>query len=161
MHHLVLDNPSALLLLPAAVLAMLFFRRRSSLTSRGRYLVAGLRVLALLLVILALALPTLVKISRQNAPFSVTVLRDVSDSMRSDAPQRDAMLDELLAGLGQGTVDVMDFAVGAVPRGKPLDSSRTNLQAALELLFARTSSGPSTQVIVLSDGRENQGNAAQ
>ncbi len=160
MSRIVLENAIALWLLPVALLALALLCRRSTLTLRGRVCVAVLRFVAIFMVVLALAHPVLVRSEKHPAPFSITILRDVSDSMAADAPRRDVIVDELVAGITNVPVTVIDFAADIAQRGAMLDSSQTNLQDALENVFAMTARQPSSHVIVVSDGRENVGSAA-
>ena len=161
MPHVTLEYPLMLAALPLALLPLLLLRRRR-LTPRATYGVVLLRVLAVALLITCLARPTLLARLTSNEPFGVTILRDVSDSMKPDAAARDAAISELTAKLpGPIPVEVLDFAVAAAPRGSVVDPSQTNIQAALDTTFARTADRPSGHVVVVSDGRENRGNAVR
>ena len=149
MSHVTLEYPLMMVALPLALVSLLLLRR-SNLTRRASYCVAFLRVFAVALLITCLARPMLLSRLQGNQPFGITILRDVSDSMKPDAKSRDAAIDELIAKLpAQVPVEVMDFAVAAAPRGSAVDTSQTNIQAALDTAFAQTADRPASHVIVV------------
>ena len=160
MSHFTLDHPAMLWLLigivPAAI--MMVRSRRSELTGRGRFCYTVLRSLICGLLIMALAKPSVRWEQTETPAFGITVLRDVSGSMKTAGATSDGKVAALKLALAPGaTVRLLDFAATAAPEGSAIDRTQTNLEAALDVVFADTAAAPATPVIVISDGRETHG----
>lgn len=171
----------ALVLIPAAVIALRWFvtmtrlRRWSAIAARG-----------LLLLALAALLAGAVTVRRTNR-LAVVVVLDVSDSIRlfADEMQTESgraglieVVRDRLDGLDErrGAEDLLGVVVfdgrslaiatptRAVVGGRPLDISMrpgTNIEEAIRYAAALVPPDAAGRLVLISDGNETEGNAAQ
>ncbi len=162
MPQFIFQSPAILFAAPVALLPLLLLKWPNYLPPKARYSLSVLRILALLLLVMSLARPFWVTQTVQTVPFGVVILRDVSDSIKQDAAARDAAVIDIRQALSSREhVDLLDFASAAIATESKVDTSQTNIQAALESVFNRTASEPSSHVVIVSDGRETQGDATR
>ncbi|MEW6199538.1 MAG: VWA domain-containing protein [Planctomycetota bacterium] len=160
-----------LALLPFVV--VLGVRSLSGLGRVRRPLAVSLRCLVILVLSVALAGPDWVRVVDDQA---VVFAVDQSDSVPADVQRAAAeFVRSSVAGLrpGKDRVGLLAFdgrpSVEQVPRptlvveqlGRPIEPHRTNVAAALRLGLALLPADAARRLVVLSDGNENVGRAAE
>ncbi|MDH3840179.1 MAG: VWA domain-containing protein [Chromatiales bacterium] len=145
------------------------------MSTRGIFLIrAGLRALAVVLLLIAIADPGL-PIGRPTT--DIAVLLDDSASVRHDVlDEAWHRIADTIPGFPQGRTDIFRFAAepllelsyagtreeaaGSVPRTRELDRGSTDIAAALEAALRRLRPGRPGAVVIATDGIENRGDAA-
>ncbi|NNF58379.1 MAG: VWA domain-containing protein, partial [Rhodothermaceae bacterium] len=146
-----------------------YSRTTPSVTGGRRLLLAGLRFVALFVVLLLLFDPVFRRIERNEEPPLLAVLFDVSESLTTDpevgtgAPPS-AALTEALAGLpGDDALRLYTFASDAEPLrdaspdSLQFDGERTDIARALQRIERDFDGRNLRGVLLLSDGRYNTG----
>lgn len=165
-----LTHPEALLALAAPLLAVAIWRRLPPPLGRGQARLAmGLRLVILVLIVLALA-----GLRWESTPDAQTlvVLADRSASIGGAGDQeRQAILRLLEARRGDDQVGLISFGREAVVESPPdrrpaftdfgthPNPNYTNIEAALRLAVSMMPSDTRRHVLLLSDGRQNIGDA--
>jgi uncharacterized membrane protein len=172
MSGVAVGRPALLLLLLLGPLLVVAWRRWPPPLPPGRRRVAtGLRLALLVLLVSALAD---VRISRQPDRRAVVAVVDLSESARSSQEQAAAAVTDMIRSKGPddlfGVVTFgRDAQVELPPSRTPVfsgfqthpDGSYSDLGGALILAGNLIPDGYSRQVVLVSDGRQNLGDAAQ
>ena len=164
-------RPGFLLLLLVVPLMVLAWRRwPPPMAARRGALTLALRLLLVAFLVFALAG---VRVTTQPQKRAVVAVVDLSDSVRDADPAREAALRSLVAGKGPddlfGIVTLGHDAAVEMPltqhpqfdtfQTKP-DSRYTDLAGALRLAAGLIPDGYARQLVLVSDGRQNLGDAA-
>lgn len=161
----------ALVLLPPLVLLTIReLRRRSELLTPGRAAVfLSLRSVAILCLVLGLAG---FAIARLTDRLSIVFLLDQSRSVSAEERERALKVVEKIRGrLGRGDsavlvrfgaaaeTDALEPGVAVPEEGGDLDTSATNIGAAIQDGLAQAGNGGAPHIVLLTDGNENRGSA--
>ncbi|MGD6801836.1 vWA domain-containing protein [Rossellomorea aquimaris] len=171
--ELQLDQPLWLLLLPAAAVGLfLFWKSRTGIPLLEKRLILTIRSLIVLLVVLALAgLQVLIPVSGISTVF----VADQSDSLKNqeeairsaiDEAAKEIKADDKYGVISTGTTSVVERPLkektdAGIQFRSELDTFSTDLSSGLRLGGNLIPSYTSGRVVLLSDGNENGGDAAE
>src|SRR5688500_8002808 len=171
---LLFERPEALFLLLALVPWVVYWSRHSLVTERRgrRALALGLRLVLTALVVLALSG---VSVLARTDRLSVDFLLDRSDSIGAEVREAQGeAVRRVISEIGEGEeAGVVLFGADALvdrptlPGADPLDlrsaprTAYTDMGEAMRLGLAMLSSDTARRLVIVSDGRENLGDAGE
>ncbi len=165
-------DPFWLLLLIPAIAGLVYTFKRTSGMMRGRKRLAfGIRFVLVSLLVFALAGPELY---RPNVGTCTVFVLDRSDSIRdADRRAQEFFVAESIKALGpddlasvvvfgkNANIDVAPSKLGTLPRVTAVvDPAASDVAAAIRLASATFPDGKARRIVVLSDGNETNGDAA-
>ena len=169
-----IQNPLWLIVLaaipPLVIVTVGQLRRRSELLTPGRAAAfLGLRITAILCLVLGLAGLALARLSDR---LSIVFLLDQSRSVSAEQRERALQLVETIRGkLGRGDSaalvrfggsaqsEMLEAGVPVSEEGSDVDTGATNIGAALQDGLAQAGTGAAPRIVLLTDGNENRGSA--
>lgn len=165
-------DPIYLLLLIPAIAGLVWTFKRTSGMMRGRKRLAfGIRFVLVSLIVLALAGPQLY---RPNVGLCTVFVLDRSDSIRdADRRKQEEFVKQALKQLGtddvaavvvfgkNSNIDIAPSKFSQLPKLTAVaDPSASDLAAAIRLASATFPDGKAKRIVILSDGNETNGDAA-
>jgi Ca-activated chloride channel family protein len=158
------ENPHLLWALPAVlgVLAVSMWRS-AAVTGIGRRAVLWtLRSVWVSLCVVAVAAPSVRRVTRVAQPARVVLVRDESASVADDRAAAQRLRDEMLQALGASGVQTSELMfAGRIwnPGERPLEVDQTDIEAALDAANERNLDAPNCRVVLLTDARSTRGDA--